>query len=303
MTEIIIRRTEAGINDKERFFLDTMASPDPLAYLGENLQPYQKPSSVAIIVDGNGRWARKQAKSVTEGHVAGAERVHEHLQSFQSLPFVRKVFLWVFSPDNRVKREDTEVAGINGIAKAYAKTMLPELNAANGRFTWLGSPDGLVPDIIEAFEGLERATTRNTGQELVLGFNYKGEVETLEAARLLYYEAFTQGLLHGYGGESHTFSLMGFNTIDIEKLWKSKIDPKGVGKFDMLIRTGMDYDGGVTHLSGLGWRVEDAQLIGVRKLFPDFTQRDLIRCFVEYAFRERRGGGRPNQTPSGLVLP
>ncbi len=303
MAEAVTRRVETKINDKELFFLNAMASPDPLMYLNENLQPHQKPFSVAVIVDGNGRWASQRDLSVTEGHMAGAERVHEHLQNFRSLPFIRKPFLWVLSPDNRVKREETEVAGINGIAKAYARTMLPELHAANGRFTWLGSPDGLAPDIIEAFEDLERATARNTGQELVLGFNYKGEVETLQAVRLLYHQAFAQGLLHGYGKKPFAFSPMGLNTIEFEKLWRSTIDPKGVGKFDMVIRTGMDRDGGVTHLSGLGWRVEDAQYVGVRKLFPDFTKRDLVRCFVEYAFRERRSGGRPNQTSSGLVLP
>ncbi len=252
---------------KEQLLAELATAPNPIEFVER--QRLSLPRSVAVICDGNGRWATQRGLPVTEGHFAGAEAIRQMLRNFRHFPEIDTVMLWALSPNNLRKRSAEELEGIYQVTQAYIHMCLDEIDEGNGRFVPLGDLEALPPDLFEKLIDAQTRTSSNTGQTVVLLLNYSGETEVLRGFQRFF--------------DKSTMS----RPKSPEDMYRI-IDPMGLGKANLLIRTG-----GERRTSGLGWRGEDAELYFTDTLLPDFSDRLLAEILVDYHFRDQRFGGRP----------
>jgi undecaprenyl diphosphate synthase len=215
---------------------------------------------VAIITDGNGRWARARGLSVNEGHSAGADTVKARLRDAAELG-VEELTVYSFSTENW-SRPAEEVQGLMEMFATRISRETPELHEEGVRMRFIGRRDGVAPDLVDRMSWAEALTDANTQITLFVAFNYGGRAEILDAAR-----AFQEGdeqdfrqLL--YAPEMH--------------------DP------DLIIRTS-----GERRLSNyLLWQSAYSELVFRDELWPDFTREALEQSLAEFSERRRRFGGR-----------
>ena len=218
--------------------------------------PHQDPRYVAIITDGNGRWARARGLPVGAGHRAGAENVRARLRDAVELG-IRELCVYAFSTENWT-RSPEEVAGLIALLGEYIDKVTPELHAENVRLRFIGERGAPVPlSLVEKMEWAEELTAGNERITFFVPFNYGGRAEIVRAA----------GRFEG-GGEAEFRA--GLYAPEMH-------DPQ------LLIRTG-----GERRLSNyLLWQAVESELVFSEELWPDFSRASLERAIAEFRRRPR----------------
>ncbi len=231
--------------------------------------PTALPRHVAIIMDGNGRWARKRYLPREAGHVAGVSAVREIVRTASDIGLAN-LTLYAFSSENW-KRPKTEVGALMGLFRAYFRSDLDELVGRGVRVRIIGSRDRVAPDIERMIEEAEHRTVNNTGLNLTFAFDYGGQEEIANAARELA-RAAKEGRLDP-------------ETITPE-LFATRLFTSALPEPDLVIRTS-----GERRLSNfLLWQSAYAELSFVDTLWPDFSREIFVTCLENFAQRERRFG-------------
>jgi len=228
------------------------------------------PRHVAIIMDGNGRWAKARHKRRVEGHRAGIAAVRDTVETSARLG-LQVLTLYAFSVENW-KRPKTEVATLMGLLKHYLRSELQTLLKNNIRFKVIGRPEDLPRDVQGELErGMER-TAANTGLLFNIALNYGGRAEITDAARRLLKDILANGRDPSKIDES---------TLSSYLYTAGQPDP------DLLIRT----SGELRISNFLLWQIAYAEIWVTDVLWPDFRRRHLLQAIVDYQKRERRYGG------------
>jgi undecaprenyl diphosphate synthase len=228
------------------------------------------PRHIAVIMDGNGRWARARHKRRVEGHRAGIDAVREAVETSARLG-VQVLTLYAFSVENW-KRPKTEVSTLMALLKRYLRMELQTLLRNNIRFRVIGRMDELAPDVQrELVAGMQR-TSSCTGLVFNIALNYGGRAEITDAVRRLVAEAQSNGGLQ--------------KPID-EALIASYLYTAGQPDPDLLIRT----SGEMRVSNFLLWQIAYAEIWVTDVLWPDFRRRHLLQAVLDYQKRERRYGG------------
>ncbi|MEZ5679916.1 MAG: polyprenyl diphosphate synthase [Erythrobacter sp.] len=222
----------------------------------------QQARHVAIIMDGNGRWAKRKHLPRAMGHRKGVEAVRELVRSLKNTS-IECLTLYAFSSENW-KRPEEEVDDLMNLMRKFIKSDLPEFIANDVKLAIIGDWQGLAPDIVEMLEDA-LAKTAHGSRTLAVALNYGAHAEIARAARL----AAAEGEVNEEGIARHLF------TADLPPL-------------DLLIRT----SGEVRLSNFLLWQAAYAEMIFTEVLWPDFTPEHLARALDDFANRERRFGGR-----------
>jgi undecaprenyl diphosphate synthase len=220
--------------------------------------------TVAIIMDGNGRWAERRGLPVAEGHRAGTRALRRTVEAAIDLG-VETLVVYAFSTENW-SRPDEEVESLMEIFGETIERELPDLARQGVRARFLGRRDRAPDELLEQMEELEQGTAHNDRLNLWIAFDYGGRGELVEAARRLV-EA---------GAEP-----------DEESVRASLYAPE-LPDPDLLIRT----SGELRISNFLLWQLAYAELVFVETLWPDFGAADLEQALAAYAQRRRRFGGR-----------
>jgi len=230
------------------------------------------PRHVAIIMDGNGRWARKRHLPRQAGHVAGVSAVREIVRTACDVG-LENLTLFAFSSENW-KRPATEVGALMGLFRLYFRNDLDELVARGARVRIIGNRLRVEGDIRQMIENAEGRTLGNSGLNLTFAFDYGGQEEIAAAARELA-RAAAEGRLDP-------------ETITPELL-SSRLFTSGLPEPDLVIRTS-----GERRLSNfLLWQSAYAELLFVDTLWPDFGRQDFLDALNQFSQRERRFGALP----------
>jgi undecaprenyl diphosphate synthase len=228
------------------------------------------PAHVAIIMDGNGRWAQMRGLPRQEGHRRGLEALRAAVRNAGDLG-VRILTLYSFSTENW-RRPATEVSFLLGLLRRFVEKDLGELHAAGVRVRIIGGRDDLKPDLRRLVEHAEAVTRDNSRMTLVVAFNYGARDELVRAARRLAAEA-AAGRLDPA-------------TIDEASL-SARLDTAGLPDPELVIRTS-----GETRISNfLLWQAAYAEFVFTPVLWPDFDRAAFEEALAEYGRRERRFGG------------
>ncbi len=226
------------------------------------------PRHIAIIMDGNGRWAKRRRLPRIAGHRAGIRAVRQAVEACARLG-VPYLTLYAFSIENW-KRPHTEIKLLMGLLREYLKKEIGELNRQNIRLEVIGRIQELAKPVLHDLRNALDRTRQNTGLRLVLALNYGARAELVDAMQELLADAKRNGSL----------------TVD-EALLSQHLYTRGFPDPDLLIRTS-----GELRLSNfLLWQVAYAELWVTETLWPDFTQNDLFQAIVDFQKRERRYGG------------
>lgn len=253
-----------------RNFAEVVEPGSEDAELLAKIDPARLPRHVAIIMDGNGRWAKLRGKPRVYGHREGAESVRAILDTFTRLE-VEVVTLFAFSTENW-KRPEEEVDALMQMLKYYIGKELDEVNRNNIRFRAIGRIDGLAEDVQAELARAEEKTSGNTGTLINVALNYGGRAEIVEAAR----KAFEQISANGR-------SISELAEEDIEK----HLYTRGLPEVDLMIRT----SGEMRVSNFLLWQIAYSEIYVTDTLFPDFRRTEILKAMVEYQSRDRRFGG------------
>jgi undecaprenyl diphosphate synthase len=215
---------------------------------------------VAIITDGNGRWAQDRGLPVLAGHPAGADVVKARLRDAVELD-VRELTVFSFSTENWA-RPKAEVDGLMAMFAERIDRETPELNEEGVRMRFVGRREGLDPELVRRMDWAEELTGGNDRITLFVAFNYGGRAEIVDAARTFSGETEEEFRRHLYAPDMH--------------------DP------DLLIRT----SGELRISNYLLWQLAYAEFVFRDELWPEFTREALEASLDEYAARRRRFGGR-----------
>lgn len=232
------------------------------------------PNHVAIIMDGNGRWAKQRGLPRVEGHRAGIEAVRSTVEASARLK-IPVLTLYAFSTENW-RRPRWEVVALMELLKEYVQKELYSLVENNIRFRPVGRIYQLEAGVQQALAAAVEATSGNTGLLFQIALNYSGRAELLDAFR-------------------HAVQLARAGNLSPEELdepWvSSHLATAGTPDPDLLIRTSGEF-----RISNfLLWQIAYSELYITPVLWPDFRARDLILALAEYAKRERRFGGVPEE--------
>ena len=215
---------------------------------------------VAIITDGNGRWARSRGLPVLAGHEAGADTVKARLRDAAELG-IEELTVYSFSTENW-NRPQAEVDGLMAMFAERIDRETPELDEEGVRMRFIGRRDRLAPELVRRMDWAERTTAGNERITLFVAFDYGGRAEIVDAARSFQGETEEEFRRHLYAPDMH--------------------DP------DLLIRTS-----GERRISNyLLWQLAYAEFVFRDELWPDFSREALEESLEEYAARGRRFGGR-----------
>lgn len=228
------------------------------------------PQHVAIIMDGNGRWAKQRGKPRIFGHRAGAESVRAILDTCARLE-IRAVTLYAFSTENW-KRPKAEVSGLMQMLKRYLKSELKAVHKNNIKFQAIGNIGRLNESVQKELAAAMEFTKKNTGTVLSVALNYGGRAEITEAARRAARNLIDSG-----------DSIENLSEADIER----NLYTNGLPEVDLLIRTSGEF-----RISNfLLWQLAYSEIYVTPTFFPDFRRRDIFEAIIEYQKRDRRFGG------------
>ena len=223
------------------------------------------PVHVAIVPDGNGRWAEQRGLSRLKGHKAGVKNMRSIIEYLSNCG-IKYVTLYGFSTENW-GRPDDEVDGLFHILKERIDKDVPQLHKRGVRVRHLGCLEELPPWLQQAINRGVELTKNNTGLTLSLAFNYGGHVEIIDAVRRIVAEGIPP------------------EKID-EKLFSNYLYTAGFPDVDLLIRTGDEL-----RLSNfLIWQTAYSEYYFTKVLWPDFTKEDIDKALLAYSQRERRFG-------------
>ena len=240
------------------------------AELLAQIDPARLPEHIAVIMDGNGRWAKQRGKPRIFGHREGAESVRSILDTCARLQ-IKAVTLYAFSTENW-KRPEDEVSGLMQMLKLYLKKELSTVHKNNIRFQAIGKISGLSEDIQKQIAAATAKTAANTGTILSVALNYGGRAEITEAARLAAEKLLEQGR-----------SLDDLTESDIE----ANLYTRGLPEVDLLVRTSGEF-----RISNfLLWQLAYSEIYVTPVLFPDFRRAEIFKAIIDFQRRERRFGG------------
>ena len=228
------------------------------------------PRHVAVIMDGNGRWARLRSKNRVEGHRAGIDAVRDTLETAARLG-LEVLTLYAFSIENW-KRPESEVSVLMGLLKHYLRSELDTLLKNNIRFRVVGRGDELAPDVREELARAEARTASAGGLQFNIALNYGGRAEITDAVRQLFAELLKNGRDPAAIDEA---------ALSAHLYTAGQPDP------DLLIRT----SGELRVSNFLLWQIAYSEIWVTDVLWPDFRRRHLLQAIVDYQKRERRYGG------------
>lgn len=224
------------------------------------------PNHVAIVPDGNGRWAEKRGLPRLEGHRAGAENMWRMIEYLSEYP-IKCVTLYGFSTENWNRPKD-EVAGLFQILEEIIDEYTPDVNKRGIRLRHLGRLKELPQGLQKAINRAVELTKNNTGMTLSLAFNYGGRIEILDAVRRIMSDGIQP------------------QNID-EKLFGNYLYTAGLPDVDLLIRTGDEL-----RLSNfLIWQTSYSEYYFTKVPWPDFGKEDIEKALQSYSRRQRRFGG------------
>ncbi len=224
---------------------------------------------IAIIMDGNGRWATKRGLPRSMGHKKGAEVVKEIVRAAGEVG-VKYLTLYAFSTENW-QRSKNEVDTLMGLLRQYLKSDLKELQENNVRIKFIGESEMLAADIVSAMRKLEVDTAQNDGLTLCIALSYGSRLEIVNAVKK------TAALVKK--GD------ISVDDIDI-KMFSDMLYTKSIPDPDLLIRTS-----GEQRISNyLLWQIAYAELYFTKTLWPDFNKDELVAIIKDYKTRERRYG-------------
>jgi len=227
------------------------------------------PVHVAIIMDGNGRWAKARGLPRVAGHKRGAEAVRRTVTGAAELG-IQYLTLYGFSSENW-KRPPAEIDDLMGLLRLYLNNEIEELDRKGVRLRVIGQRSRLQPDIVRLIEGAERRTAGNRKLNLIVALSYGGRAEIVEAARCIA-EGVRAGRIDPAGVDEDQFERCLYTA--------------GIPDPDLLIRTS-----GEKRISNfLLWQCAYAELVFLDRLWPDFTREDLENAITEYHGRDRRYG-------------
>lgn len=236
------------------------------------LEPKRLPRHVAVIMDGNGRWAKQHGLTRLRGHEAGAKTVRAIIEACRELGAIETLTLYAFSSENW-RRSKTEVSGLFRLLSKYIRLELDNLNAEDIRVVSIGRTKGLPKKVIADLEESCELTKNNRSMQVNIAVNYGARAEIVDASRALAEEV-EAGRLQA-------------KNIDEESLAMHLYDPSS-RDLDLLIRTA-----GEMRLSNfMLWQASYAEIVVTRTLWPDFRKRHLYSALREYQARTRRFGGR-----------
>lgn len=228
------------------------------------------PEHIAVIMDGNGRWAKQRGKPRIFGHREGAESVRAILDTCARLN-IKAVTLYAFSTENW-KRPEDEVSGLMQMLKLYLKKELKTVHKNNIRFQAIGKIEGLSAELQKQICSAMEYTSRNSGMILSVALNYGGRAEITEAAR----KAAENLLKNGQSLEELTEN-------DIE----ANLYTHNLPEVDLLIRTSGEF-----RISNfLLWQLAYSEIYVTPTLFPDFRRAEIFKAILDFQKRERRFGG------------
>ncbi len=228
------------------------------------------PRHVAVIMDGNGRWAKQRSKTRVEGHRAGVQAVRETVETAARLG-LEVLTLYAFSIENW-KRPQTEVTTLMGLLKHYLRSEMDMLLRNNIRFRVVGRAQELASDIRDELARAAEHSAANTGLQFNIALNYGGRAEITDAVRRLFAEL----LRNGRDPEA----------IDESSL-AAHLYTAGQPDPDLLIRT----SGELRVSNFLLWQIAYSEIWVTDVLWPDFRRRHLLQAIADYQKRERRYGG------------
>jgi len=236
------------------------------------LDPHRLPKHIAIIMDGNGRCAKRRHMPRVAGHRAGVAAVRSTVETAARI-HVPALTLYAFSEENWKKRPTSEVGFLMGLLSRYLKAEVPTLNGNNIRLEYIGRQQELPCDVQDRMEWAREATARNTGMVLTLALNYSARSELVDAFRSIVQAATCNG------GIDHL--RIDEDTVSRHLYTKHLPDP------DLVVRTS-----GEMRLSNfLLWQLAYAEIYVTPTLWPDFRGVHLLEGIAEYQKRERRYGG------------
>ena len=236
------------------------------------LRPEQLPRHVAIIMDGNGRWAQNRGMPRIVGHRRGIQSVRSVVEEGCRLG-LEQITLYCLSVENW-KRPPREIKFLMGLLRRFLMIERAELMEQNVRLQMIGGREALPAEVLDEFDETERVTARNTGMTLCLAVNYGGRTEIAEAARKIADDV-RQGVLDP-------------SEID-EAKFASYLTTAGMPDPDLLIRTA----GELRVSNFLLWQISYAELWVTDVLWPDFRGDHLLAACQSFGSRQRKFGGLP----------
>jgi undecaprenyl diphosphate synthase len=236
----------------------------------------QLPSHVAVIMDGNGRWAAQRHLPRVEGHRAGIDSVRDVVESSARLG-IDVLTLYAFSVENW-KRPRAEVNTLMMLLKRYIRLELGTLHKNNIRFRVIGRSEELAPDVRHELDIGIRQTASNSGMQFNIALNYGGRAEIVDAAR--------RAIASGISADD----------LD-ERRFAEFLYTSGQPDPDLLIRT----SGEMRISNFLLWQIAYAEIWVTETLWPDFRRRHLLEAVIAYQKRDRRYGGiKPSPVALGV---
>jgi len=239
--------------------------------LATTIDPDRLPSHVAIIMDGNGRWASRRSLPRVAGHKAGVEAVRSTVETCARMG-IRALTLYAFSAENW-KRPRSEVDTLWRLLRVYLRKELPNLQQNNIRLWAIGRLEGLPRPAREELQAAIDATSANQGLQVNLAINYGGRNELVDAVNSILEEARRERRLDQLRVDDET--------IASHLYTKNQPDP------DLLIRT----SGEMRISNFLLWQIAYSELYVTETLWPDFRRIDLLKAVLDYQKRDRRFGG------------
>jgi len=227
------------------------------------------PQHIAIIMDGNGRWAKKRNLPRTEGHRVGIDNIRDIIRAAEELKLGYITF-FAFSTENW-KRPKHEVSMLMVSLERFLKKELQDLNERNIRFRAIGRQEPIPQNLQRDLKDAQELTKNNTGLTVILAFNYGSRGEIIDAAKKI-----SQSVQKG-----------DINLAEIdEHLFGKFLYTAGIPDPDMLIRT----SGEMRISNFLLWQLSYAELYFTKTYWPDFKKADLIKAIRDYEKRDRRFG-------------
>ncbi len=234
------------------------------------IDPARLPAHIAVIMDGNGRWAKLRSKPRIFGHRAGSESVKAIIDTCGRMG-IKAITLYAFSTENW-KRPKAEVSGLMSMLKRVLRRELEEVHGHNIRFQAIGNIAGLAPDVQAELAAATAKTKDNTGMVMSVALNYGGRAEITRAAIRAAQQLTEQGR-----------SLERLTDADIER----NLYTHGLPEVDLMIRTSGEF-----RISNfLLWQLAYSEIYVTPTLFPDFRRPQIFEAILDYQKRDRRFGG------------
>src|SRR5690242_12175957 len=259
--------------------LEALRPGDPDLELANAIDPARLPAHIAIIMDGNGRWANRRSLPRVAGHSAGVGPVRSTVETCARLG-IKVLTLYAFSVENW-KRPPAEIETLWRLLRFYLKKELPELEKNGVRLQAIGRLDALPAPVRAELEAVVEATSCNRKLLVNLAINYSGRSEILDAVNSLIESARHEGRLDSLRISEDTLAARLYTA--------SSPDP------DLLIRT----SGEMRISNFLLWQIAYSELYVTETLWPDFNRTELLKAILDYQKRDRRYGGLSNGAGDG----